>query len=123
MTRAQKALMKKAKAKVKEIKNNKSIKKAERIEQAEAIMGEVEKQVAAGALLNPLAGGLIRDGHPCMICGGPIKLGQHHRIIGYKGDDPYARHENCAPGTEKWLKSEVGKSSAHSKYFKEATNE
>lgn len=123
MKRDQKALLKKAKAKAQEIKKDKSIKRAERLEQAEQVIKQAEQAVAASALLNPLASGIISDGFPCCICGAPIRLGQYHRIIGYKGDTPYARHESCAPGTDKWFKSEAGQKSPNAKYFKEVVKD
>lgn len=51
----------------------------------------------------------------CAICGRRIGKGSWARNLSH---GKY-RHEVCAPGTKRWLESEVGRTSSLAKYFKQ----
>lgn len=57
----------------------------------------------------------------CYVCSEVIKDGQESVYIG-KG---MSRHEGCAPGSAKWLKSIIGRKSSLKKFFetKEDSND
>ncbi len=51
----------------------------------------------------------------CYVCGGPIRENPL-----YIGQGKYRHRSKCAPGSEQWMRSEVGKASQARRYFKAA---
>jgi hypothetical protein len=114
MTREQSAIRKRAKETVREIKKAKGLKKAEREAEAAKALRAAEKEIEAIEIKR--TGNAIPQGLTCFVCGKAINTGAY-RIIGYKGGEPYARHDACAPGTEAWMKSTQGQVSPYRKHF------
>ncbi len=114
MTREQTAIRKRAKETAREIKKAKGMKKAERDAEIAKALQNAEAEIAAIEVRR--TGNSIPQGLTCFVCGRAINTGAY-RIIGYKGAEPYARHDACAPGTESWLRSEQGQRSPYRKHF------
>jgi hypothetical protein len=119
MTREQKIIRKRAKDTAKAIRANKSMKKKERNTEAEKVLAGAEKDVEALEIRR--TGNGIPDNATCIICGRKINTGDY-RILGFKDGVMIYRHEACAPGSARWMKSQVGQKSNYRKYFQEETN-
>lgn len=104
MTKAQRTIKKKAKDEAKRVLSDKSLKRRDRVAQAEAIKAEAEAQITRIDQARNVSDGTRK----CYVCGKPIKS-----VIVYIGADMY-RHAGCFAGSPRWMDSETGK---NSKYF------
>jgi len=116
MTKEQKTIRKRAKDTAKAIKANKSIKKKDREAEAAKVIAGAEQDIQTIEIKK--TGNGIPDNAVCIICEKKIKTGDY-RILGFKDEVMIYRHEGCAPGSSKWMKSKIGQVSGYRKYFKE----
>jgi len=110
MTKAQKLIRKKAKARAKEIMADKSMKKSDRVAQAEEIKAKAETQVEAIDKARNASGEIVPT---CFVCLRRVKLNPV-----YIGNGKY-RHSGCYAGSPRWMKSDIGKASKYRNLFKE----
>ena len=116
MTREQKTIIKRAKEMAKTILSTKSMKKKEREAEAAKVLDHADKDVEA-LEIRRTGNGIVKKAY-CIICEKKILTGDY-RILGFKGEEMIFRHEACAPGSVKWMKSQIGQTSQWRKYFKE----
>ena len=116
MNKEQKTIMKRAKETAKGILSTKGMKKKDREAEAAKVLNGADKDVQA-LEIRRTGNGILKDAH-CIICEKKINNGDY-RILGFKDDKMIYRHEACAPGSVKWMKSSVGQASRWRKYFKE----
>jgi hypothetical protein len=108
MTKAQKTIQKKAKAKAKEIMADKSIKKKDRVRLAEEVKAEATTQIETIDKARNAVSGTLPT---CYVCLRRIKLNKV-----YIGNGKY-RHAGCYAGSPRWMESDIGKLSSYRKYF------
>lgn len=118
MTRKQNVIRKRAKEMVKDIRSTKSMKRSEREIEAAKILANSEKDIQI-LEIQKTGNGIPKDAY-CIICEKRINTGDY-RILGFKDGLEIYRHECCAPGSIKWMKSKIGQASSYRKYFKEET--
>lgn len=116
MTKTQKTIIKKAKETAKIIRATKGMKKKEREVEATKVLNNADKDVQA-LEIRRTGNGILEKSY-CIICKKQLLTGDY-RILGFKNDEMIYRHEACAPGSTKWMKSQVGQTSPWRKYFKE----
>ena len=116
MTREQKTIRKRAKDTARAIKANKSIKKKDRESEAAKVIAGAEQDIQTIEIKK--TGNGIPANATCIICERRINTGDY-RILGFKDGVMIYRHEACAPGSARWMKSKIGEASSYRKYFKE----
>jgi hypothetical protein len=116
MTREQKTIRKRAKDTAKAIKANKSMKKKDRKAEAAKVLEGAEKDIQT--LESRKTGNTAPENAFCIYCERKINTGDY-RIIGYRDGEKVYRHDACAPGSARWMKSKIGQTSGYRRYFKE----
>jgi len=114
MTKEQKLIKRKARITARAVRFTKGIKKTTREAQAKKIIQGADKDIQAIEIKR--TGNGIPDDATCIICEKRIRTGDY-RILGFKDGKEVYRHEACAPGTAKWMQSQIGMTSVYRKYF------
>lgn len=116
MTREQSTIRKRAKDTARAIRGNKSMKKKDREVEASKVITGAEKDIQTMEIRR--TGNGVPDNAMCIICERKINTGDY-KILGFKEGEMIYRHEACAPGSARWMKSKIGEVSSFRKYFKE----